>query len=131
MAEKNPAGKGAAGNDRQQAQRRGRWAESLAAWLLRLKGYRILARNYRTKVGEIDLIARRGSCLVFVEVKRRAGREQGLTAITPRQRQRIARAAEHFLAGYRGGTPECLRFDAVLIGATVLPQHIVGAWQND
>ena len=63
---------------RQGRERAGRFAETLAAWLLRLRGYRILARRYATPVGEIDLVARRGELLVFVEVKRRAGRGDAL-----------------------------------------------------
>ena len=67
---------------RRRAERQGLWAERLAEILLRLKGYRILDRRYRTKVGEIDLIARRGKRLAFVEVKRRKSQDEALDAIT-------------------------------------------------
>ena len=68
--------------DRRLAERRGRRAETLAAWYLRLKGYRILARRYRTPVGEIDLIVRRGRLVAFVEVKRRPTEAEAAEAVT-------------------------------------------------
>ena len=82
---------------RRRAWRFGRRAESLAAWWLRLKGYRILAREFRVPVGEIDLIARRGTILAFVEVKARKTAEAAPDALQPRQQRRIARAAGAFL----------------------------------
>jgi putative endonuclease len=69
----------------------GRWAESVAAWSLRLRGYRIVARRFRTPLGEIDLIARRGRLVAFVEVKARGDLEQALVALSLKQRQRTAR----------------------------------------
>ena len=86
--------------DRRLAERRGRRAETLAAWYLRLKGYRILARRYRTPVGEIDLIARRGRLVAFVEVKQRPSDAEGAEAITATSRRRIARAASAWLAAH-------------------------------
>ncbi len=74
---------------RRRAYGRGRRAETLAAWWLRLKGYRILARGFRVASGEIDLIARRGRVLVHVEVKARASLEEAREALTPRQRTGI------------------------------------------
>jgi putative endonuclease len=68
---------------RREAERRGRRAESLAVWLLRLKGYRLLARRYKTSVGEIDLIARRGRTIAFVEVNSRPTMEEATEAATP------------------------------------------------
>lgn len=115
--------------DRRRAYGRGLWAESAAAWLLRLKGYRILARRWRSPLGEIDLVARKGRTLVVVEVKRRDARGLALEAVTPRQRQRIERAALLFLQRNRG-LAECdLRFDVVVVGALGRPQHIADAWR--
>lgn len=79
------------------AQKRGRWAEALCAAYLRLSGHRVLARNFKTKVGEIDVIAKRKNTLSFIEVKARNEHAQGLEAITLKQQQRIQRTAELFL----------------------------------
>ena len=82
---------------RRKAYGRGQRAETLAAWWLRLKGYRILVRSFRVAAGEIDLIARRGRLIALIEVKARPSLEQARAAILPRQRECIARAAEVFL----------------------------------
>ena len=116
---------------RRAAERRGRGAEAAAAWLLRLKGYRILARDLRTPVGEVDLIARRGRVLALIEVKTRATREQAAAAISPRQRQRIARAGEAFLARRPDLAELDLRFDALLLAPGRWPQHVVDAWRPE
>lgn len=113
------------------AERRGRWAETLAAWRLRLTGYRIVARNYRTPMGEIDLIARRGRSLVFVEVKARPSKSAAAEAIVRRQRQRIERAAAAFLAAHPDFALFDLRFDVMLIAAGIVPQHLRDAWRSD
>ncbi len=83
---------------RRRAYRAGRGAERLAAWWLRFKGYRIVATGYKTPVGEIDLIARRGRVLAFVEVKARPTMREAADAISPRQQERIARASAWFLS---------------------------------
>jgi putative endonuclease len=107
----------------------GRGAESLAAWSLRLRGYRIVARRFRTPLGEIDLVARRGRLVAFVEVKARGDLAEALVALGPRQRERAARAAELFLLrhpGYRGHT---FRFDLIAVRPWRLPRHVVDAWR--
>ena len=114
---------------RRAAERRGRGAEAMAAWLLRLKGYRILARDLRTPVGEVDLIARRGRVLALIEVKTRATRAEAAAAISPRQRQRIARAGEAFLARRPDLASLDLRFDALLLTPGRWPHHVVDAWR--
>ena len=119
------------GESRRAAERRGRGAEAAAAWLLRLKGYRILARDLRTPVGEIDLIARRGRVLALIEVKTRATRDQAAAAISPRQRQRIARAGEAFLARRPDLAALDLRFDALLLAPGRWPLHVVDAWRPE
>ena len=112
------------------AERRGRWAEALAALRLRLAGYRIVARNYRGPVGEIDLIARRGDTLIFVEVKARAADDVAAEAIAARQQARIRRAAEAFLAGRPELATFSLRFDAILVVPWRAPRHVVDAWRD-
>jgi putative endonuclease len=109
--------------------RRGRAAELLAAWLLRLKGYRILERRLSTPCGEIDLIARRGGVLVFVEVKRRGETETALGALGERQRVRIVRAAELYLRARPQLAGLASRFDLVAIGARGWPIHLPDAWR--
>ncbi len=117
--------------ERRRAQRRGRWAETLAAWRLRLTGYRIVARNYRTPMGEIDLIARRGRQLVFIEVKARPDEATAAEAIVRRQRQQIERAASAFLAAHPDFALFDLRFDVMLIAAGIVPRHLRDAWRSD
>lgn len=114
---------------RRQAYGRGRRAETLAAWWLRLKGYRILARGFRVAAGEIDLIARRGSLLVLAEVKARPNLEQAAQAVLPRQRERIARAAEVFLQRHPELAGLDLRFDVVLLAPGRWPRHLANAWR--
>lgn len=114
---------------RRAAYSRGRYAEGLAAWWLRLKGYRILARGYRVPVGEIDIVARRGRVLAMVEVKTRGREDAAADAITPRQRRRVERAALAFLQTHRAAADGDLRFDAILVRGRVRLRHIRDAWR--
>jgi putative endonuclease len=109
----------------------GRWAESVAAWSLRLRGYRIVARRFRTPLGEIDLVACRGRLLAFVEVKARTDLEQALEALGPRQRQRTVRAAEAFLMRHPRYLQHTLRFDLVAVRPWRMPRHLADAWRLD
>jgi len=102
-------------------------AEWMAAALLTLKGYRVLARNYRGGAGEIDLVARRGDTIVFVEVKARGCMADAETAITPRKARRLASAARHWLARNPWATACTLRCDAVFIAPRAIPRHLAGA----
>ena len=121
---------GARGTARKRAaERRGRLAELAAVLLLTLKGYRVLARRVRTPVGEIDLIARRGRVLAFVEVKARSAEDAAAEAVTPGQRRRIARAAAWWLARRPAFGDHVLRFDAVLVAPRRLPRHVTGAFE--
>jgi putative endonuclease len=115
---------------RRAAEQRGRGAERQAAWLLRLKGYRVLARHFRSPVGEVDLIVRRGGTLAFVEVKARPTQAEARDAIGPRQQARIARAAEAFLAQRPDLAQLDLRFDAVLLVPGARPCHMIDAWRT-
>ena len=113
---------------RKRAERRGLWAERLAELLLRLKGYRILDRRYKTKLGEIDLIARRGKRLAFVEVKRRPSQDEALDAITPRLRARVRRAADLWRQRHdRAGRWEPA-FDVVVVVPGKWPRHLQDAF---
>ncbi|MBY0356181.1 MAG: YraN family protein [Rickettsiales bacterium] len=115
---------------RQAAYQRGLSQERIAAWLLRAKGYRILAQRYRSPYGEIDLIARRGRVLIFIEIKARASLESAAFAITPHQQSRIRQTAEHFLAQHPRYLPKCqFRFDAVLCVPRRWPKHLKDAWR--
>jgi putative endonuclease len=114
---------------RHRANRRGRGAETFAAMLLRLKGYRILARGYRVPAGEIDIIARRGNVIAFVEVKARGTITDALDAVGAQQRARIARAAEHYIATNDGLLNHDLRFDVIAVVPKRLPTHMADAWR--
>jgi putative endonuclease len=115
---------------RRAAEARGRASETLAAILLRLKGYRILGRRVRTHAGEIDLVARSPfGVLCFVEVKARAQDRLALESVGARQRSRIARAASLFVAGKPNLMRKGLRFDIVTVAPRTLPRHIRDAWR--
>lgn len=115
---------------RRRALGRGLRAEALAALYLRCKGYRILARSYRTPVGEIDIIASRGRTLAMVEVKYRPVRDAAAFAITETQKQRIARAAGAFLAAHPAFGERDVRFDALLLAPGRWPRHVRDAWRT-
>lgn len=114
---------------RAQSYRKGHVAEALAALLLTAKGYRILARRFRSPMGEIDLIAKRGHRIAFVEVKARATWQDGAWSVGPRQQARIARAAE----AWRKRNPRLaaheMSFDVVLVAPRRLPRHIAHAFR--
>jgi putative endonuclease len=118
---------------RRRAERRGRWAEALCIARLRLTGWRILSLRLTgprgTGLGEIDIIARRGKVLAFIEVKARATRDAGLLAVTVQQQQRIVRAATNFLAR-RADLGACdTRFDVMIVGPGWIPYHLADAWR--
>ena len=115
---------------RQAAYRRGRWAEWLSRLVLRLKGYRVLESCYRSGVGEIDIIARRGQTLVVVEVKSRPSLREAAESITPRQRARLVRAGGAFLARHPELAGLALRFDVILVAPWGWPLHVVDAWRE-
>ncbi len=118
------------GHDRRRAYQTGRHAESFCAWYLRLSGYTILARGYHTSVGEIDLVARRGSTLAMIEVKARASLTAAGEAVTPHQRRRISRAAALFVAHRPDFARFFVRFDVMLVRPWRLPVHIKDAWRD-
>jgi len=116
---------------RQRAQHRGRLAEWLCLWHLRLRGWRILARGWRCPAGEIDILARRGKVLAVIEVKSRAEFATAAMALAPRQRRRINRAAEAFLLRRSDLSSLDLRFDLMLVAPFRWPRHWRGAWRVD
>ncbi|WP_321500395.1 YraN family protein [Breoghania sp.] len=118
-----------AGATRRAAYRLGLSAEGRASLWLRLKGYRVLAKRYRTPRGEIDLIVRRGRTIAFVEVKARSTRAAALEAITGRAQYRIVEAAHLWLARHPHLTDFTLRFDAVLVTPRQVPHHVANAWE--
>jgi putative endonuclease len=113
---------------RQIAFRFGLSAESRAAAYLVAKGYRILARRFRTPVGEIDIVARRRGVLVFVEVKARERFDDAAEAIGKRQQHRIIAAAEAWLAAHPHDGLRDMRFDVVLVVPGRLPRHLAAAF---
>jgi putative endonuclease len=114
--------------ERQVAFRFGLSAESRAAALLVAKGYRILARRFRTPVGEIDIVARRRGVLIFVEVKARESFADGAEAIGRRQQSRIIAAAEIWLASHPQDSQCDMRFDVMLVVPGRMPQHLQAAF---
>ena len=116
---------------RRASERRGRWAESLATAMLRLRGYAIVARRLRTPVGELDIVARRGRALAVVEVKARETLERAAEAVTGHQRRRLQRAAEWLVAARPELTGLEIRFDVMLARPGRLPVHLVDAWRPD
>jgi putative endonuclease len=112
---------------KRKAERRGRRGETLAAWFLRCKGWMILARRLRTPRGEVDLVARRGRVVAFVEVKwRRSGRELP-AAIDEFRLRRVASAAE-ILAPHYLRPGDDMRIDVLLLAPRCWPHHICNAW---
>lgn len=117
------------GEGRSAPRRRGRWpaGERIAAWWLRLKGWRILDTRVRTPAGEVDLVARRGSLVAFVEVKTRKSSAELDFAIDERRLARVAAAAEVLMPRYAGPGDD-IRVDVILLAPGSAPRHIENAW---
>jgi putative endonuclease len=113
------------------AYRRGHGAEKRAAWWLRLKGYRVLAINWRSVAGEIDLIVRRGGTLAFIEVKQRIDTDAAAHSLAPQQRARLVRAAGLFVAQRPELADLTLRFDLMAFGRLGRPIHMKDAWRPE
>ena len=114
--------------ERQAAFRMGISAESRAAAFLVAKGFRILARRWRSPAGEIDIVARRKHLLIFVEVKARADFDAAAESVTPRQQQRIAAAAESWVAAFGENSLRDFRYDVILVVPGKMPKHIPAAF---
>jgi len=114
--------------ERQVAFALGLSAESRAAAYLIAKGYRIVARRFRSPVGEIDIVARRRGTLIFVEVKARERLDDAAEAVIVRQQRRIVAAAEMWLASHPDDINLDMRFDVMLVAPKSLPRHIEAAF---
>ena len=115
--------------DRPAAYRHGLSAEIAAAALLALKGYRLLARRYRTPLGEIDLVVKRGKVIAFVEVKARPTRAEALESVGAAAEYRIVGAADLWRAKHPDAAGLDLRYDMVLVTPWRLPQHLADAFR--
>lgn len=115
--------------NRQEAERRGRGAETLACWWLRLRGWRILARRARVPGGEVDIVARRGRTLAFVGVKARATPDAAEFALDHYRLRRVVVAAERLAPRYmRAG--DDIRIDAMFVVPRRWPRHLTNVWQG-
>jgi len=114
---------------RQAAEKRGRGAETLACWYLRLHGWRILARRARVVGGEVDIIARRGRTLAFVEVKARGSDDAAAMALDRWRLKRVAAAAELLARRYMREGDE-VRVDALFVVPRRWPRHLADVWQG-
>ena len=115
--------------NREAAEKRGRGAETLAAMWLRLHGWRVLARRARVPGGEVDIIARRGGVLAFVEVKARASEEAAALSLDAWRLRRVVVAAERLAPRYLKPGDD-LRIDAIFIVPRRLPRHVTNIWQG-
>lgn len=113
---------------RQKAWRRGHIAEYLAAAFLLCKGYRILAIRHRTKLGEIDIVARKGDLAVFVEVKSRRGAQEAIDAVSFSSQRRIRAASDLWLARQPDFALMSQRYDIVAMLPGRWPQHFPDAF---
>jgi putative endonuclease len=113
--------------ERRRRYRRGWISEHLGAAFLMAKGYRVLARRQKTPAGEIDLIAVRRRRLVFVEVKRRASLAEAEASVGPRQRARIRRAADLWLARHPRYMAHEIGFDLIFLVPRRWPVHLENA----
>ena len=106
-------------------------AEALCRFSLRLKGYRIVASRYKSPLGEIDIIARRGQSIALVEVKARPDYATAAEALQAHQQERLERAANDFLARHPHFNRHYLRFDVMLVTPWRWPAHIINAWRAE
>lgn len=113
---------------RVRAEKKGQRGEIFATWALRLKGYRILERQYRTKLGEVDIIARKGDLIAMVEVKARNSVEAALDSVTATAQRRIASAGDLWLAKQRDCARLSVRYDVICIVPGRWPVHRENVW---
>jgi len=109
--------------DRRAAYRHGIVAELAAAALLAAKGFRLIARRYKTPLGEIDLVVKRGRLIVFVEVKARPSQRDGLESVGLAAERRIVGAADLWLAKHPDAAGLDLRYDMVVVAPWRVPLH--------
>jgi putative endonuclease len=116
---------------REDAEKLGRYAETIALWYLRCKGYRLLARRFKSAMGEVDLIMRKRDTTAFIEVKARPTFDEAMFAVTPWQQKRIAQAAALWMGRDAKAAQGYCRFDIVAVPATLWPRHIENAFYGD
>jgi len=114
--------------ERRKAQRWGHVSEYLAALYLLAKGYRVLAIRYRTRLGEIDLIVRKGDLVVFVEVKARVGEQAAVDAVGFTTQKRIRAASDLWLSKRKDAARLSRRYDVVAVLPGRLPRHFANAF---
>ena len=115
---------------RQRAEAAGRFSEQMAGWFLRLKGFGILAQRYKAPGGEIDIVAKRGGLIIFVEVKARQSMTDAIHATSNQNRRRVIAAADSFLARHPHLAECVLRYDIIAIAGWRL-RHLPQAWRSD
>ena len=115
--------------NRQRAEIQGRRGERIAAWWLRLQGWRIVGERVRTSRGEVDIVARRGRTLAFVEVKTRGTEAALALAIDEHRLKRVIDAAHMLVARYGNGVEE-IRIDVMLVRPWRLPVHLKNVWHG-
>ena len=115
--------------NRREAEKRGRGAETIACWYLRMHGWRILARRARVPGGEVDIVARRGRTLAFIEVKARRTDDSAAFALDEWRLRRVAVAAQRLMPRYMAGV-EDVRIDAIFIVPFRWPRHLPNVWQG-
>ena len=132
MAESDPSLKrrkvGRQKAQRQRAQRWGHVSEYLAALYLLAKGYRVLAIRYRTRLGEIDLIVRKGDLVAFVEVKARIGEQEAIDAVGYATQNRIRAASDIWLSKRKDAAGLSQRYDVIAVLPGRLPRHFANAF---
>ncbi len=116
---------------RQRAFELGLSAENRAADVLRAQGFTIDTMRWRCPAGEIDIVARQGPLLIFVEVKARGRLDDAAYSVTLRQRRRIASAAAMWLAAHPDDASHDMRFDVILVAPNAEPVHIPGAFEME
>jgi len=116
-------------SDKKTSYKKGLIAEKSAALLLRLKGYKILQCRYKTRYGEIDIIARQGRLVAFVEVKARRDQRTALEAVSLRSQKRIYDTASYFLSEYPDFQDYDMRFDVISVAPGKFPVHFENMWQ--
>jgi putative endonuclease len=107
----------------------GLFAESIASVYLRFCFYTVISRRYKSDVGEVDIIAKRGNSLIFVEVKARRNKDEAYVAFTTHQQKRIVRTAKLFIARNPKYHENDIRFDLILICPIFFIKHIKNAWE--
>ena len=122
-------GAGVAGKPRKNTYWRGLVAERAATWVLRCKGWRILEHRWTCPHGEVDVIARKGALVIFVEVKYRADLQSALDALTVTQWRRIEAAADVYMTRVAKLRACSWRFDAICVTPWALPKHFEGVWE--